>query len=280
MYGYDVVMTAPVRIASWNIAGREIAWRALATDGALDLALLQEASPPPPGVVLETVPSDSEAWSTAGNTKRDFCTAIARFSGRVQLRRNGVARVGERKNDEVGVSRPGTLALAEATLPNGETVTVGSMYGFWESPIGSKWIYADASVHRLISDLSVLIGAQRGHRILLAGDLNILHGYGEDGSAYWAARYRTVFDRMEAIGLPFVGPQFPNGRRADPRPEELPAGSNNVPTYRTSAGGVSRQLDYVFASRELHDRLTVRALNAPEEWGPSDHCRTSIDVEV
>ena len=59
------------------------------------------------------------------------------------------------------------------------------MYGAWEKvheSTSSRWIYADASVHRLISDLSVLIGSQTKHRILVAGDLNILDGYGEAGS--------------------------------------------------------------------------------------------------
>ena len=70
----------------------------------------------------------------------------------------------------------------------------------------SSWIYADAAVYRLISDISVFVGHQSGHRILAAGDLNILHGYGESGSVYWASRYATVFDRMRALGLSFVGP--------------------------------------------------------------------------
>ena len=39
----------------------------------------------------------------------------------------------------------------------------------------------------------------------------------------------------------------------------------------------TRQLDYVFASKELAGPLKVRALNAPEEWGPSDHCRIEIE---
>ena len=78
-------------------------------------------------------------------------------------------------------------------------------------------------------------GEQRGeHPLLLAtGDLNILHGYGDYGNAYWAARYATVFSRMSALGLPFVGPQAPVGRRADPWPDELPRTSNNVTTYHT-----------------------------------------------
>ena len=67
-----------------------------------------------------------------------------------------------------------------------------------------SWNIVDASVHRVISDLSLLIGKQRGHRILAAGDLSVLHGYGEND--YWRKRYDTVFDRMKALGLPFVGP--------------------------------------------------------------------------
>jgi hypothetical protein len=34
------------------------------------------------------------------------------------------------------------------------------------------------------------------------------------------------------MGLRFVGPQHPHGRRAEPRPQELPEDSNDVPTYR------------------------------------------------
>lgn len=34
-----------------------------------------------------------------------------------------------------------------------------------------SWDIVDASVQRVISDLSLLIGRQRGHRIIAAGDL-------------------------------------------------------------------------------------------------------------
>ncbi len=171
------------------------------------------------------------------------------------------------------------------TPPAGEALVVASIYAPWEKPhaiTGSSWIYADGSVHRLISDLSVLIGQQKGHRILVAGDLNILYGYGENGSAYWASRYATVFGRMSALGLSFVGPQAPAGRRADPWPDELPRTSNNVPTYDTShqtPATATRQLDFVFASSSLAEYVRERALNDPGRWGPSDHCRVEIEVE-
>ena len=142
-------------------------------------------------------------------------------------------------------------------------------------------MYADASVHRLISDLAVLIGSERGHKILAAGDLNVLYGYGDKGSPYWAARYGTVFERMAAMGVPIIGPQAPHGRCAEPWPAELPRGSACVPTYYSTHMTIEqaqRQLDFVFASRDLAGRISVRALNQVEEWGPSDHCRVAIEV--
>ena len=158
------------------------------------------------------------------------------------------------------------------------------MYAPWESPhaaTGSGWIISDASAHRLVSDLSAFIGSERNHRILAAGDLNILHGHGEDGSAYWAARYETVFTRLAALGLSFVGPQAPQGRQADPWPDELPPDSRNVSTYhstRQTPATATRQLDFVFASESMANAVRVRALNEVEQWGPSDHCRLEIDV--
>ena len=83
------------------------------------------------------------------------------------------------------------------------------------------------------------------------------------------------------MGLPCIGPEYPNGRQADPWPTELPQDSGNVPTFhhsRQSPETATRQLDYVFASTDLANSLTVRALNAPEEWGPSDHCRIEIEL--
>ena len=158
------------------------------------------------------------------------------------------------------------------------------MYALWEHLIGKAtkgWIYADASAHRLISDLSGLVNRQQGQRIVAAGDLNSLYGYGEKGNKYWADRYATIFDRMSALGLPFVGPQSPEGRLADPWPDELPLTSKNVPTYHTNhqtPTTATRQLDFVFASRDLIPNISVKALNDPADWGPSDHCRIETTI--
>ncbi len=100
---------------------------------------------------------------------------------------------------------------------------------------------------------------------------------------YWRRRYDTVFDRATTLGLRFVGPQAPQGRQAEPWPVELPPDSRNVPTHhhnRQTPDTATRQLDYVFASESIADRVRVSALNRPEEWGGSDHCRVLVEVDM
>jgi endonuclease/exonuclease/phosphatase family metal-dependent hydrolase len=272
-----------VKIVSWNIARRDDAWRRLRECDS-DIALLQEAAPPPADIAPE-FDIDPAPWRTDGaGLNRAWRTAIVRLSDRVSVQYLDTKPIADAHRGDLAVSRPGTLTAAIVTPATGDPLVVASMYAPWEAPhhtAGSGWIYADASAHRVISDISVLIGRQGGYRILAAGDLNILHGHGEHGSDYWAGRYATVFSRMAALGLSFIGPQTPNGRAADPWPKELPLTSRNVPTYHAtnqSPATATRQLDFVFASPGLARNAHVSAQNAPEHWGPSDHCRVQIEV--
>lgn len=181
------------------------------------------------------------------------------------------------------MSRAGTLRVADVMRDGQVVVTVASMYAPWESARSGSTIYADASAHRLLSDLSGLVSTRKNHRIVAAGDLNILRGYGEHGNRYWQGRYKTVFDRAEALGLTCVGPQTPNGRQAQPWPDELPRDSVNVPTYchaGQTPATATRQLDFVFASESIADHVSAAALNGIHEWGPSDHCRIKIAVSL
>ncbi len=135
----------------------------------------------------------------------------------------------------------------------------------------------------VISDLSAFIGSTdpSTHRILAAGDLNMIYGATEDNPLALPARDRTVTDRMAALGLEFLGPQHPAGRRANPTPQGLPPDTRNVPTFhsaRRTPETAQNQLDYVFASRGFHRGVKVRAMNGVEEWGPSDHCRLLIET--
>ncbi len=273
-----------LKLLSWNMNQKADNWQTV-LDCGVDVALLQEAKNPPVDMAgnlmiqQEAGPQESKLlWRAivagrAGTDKFDFIPIKTQ-------------PLGGNDPEALMVSRPGTLAAAFIRIRDtGEEIIVVSLYSTWMNPItqtGSSWIYADASAHRLVSDLSGLIASQYKQKIIAAGDLNILYGYGEARSPYWARRYHTVFDRMDALGLRFVGPQAPDGgRQADPWPEELPKDSLNVPTFhhnQQSPAEASRQLDFVFASKSIADRVSVKALNSVEQWGPSDHCRIMIDL--
>ena len=118
--------------------------------------------------------------------------------------------------------------------------------------------------------------------LVVAGDWNILRGYGEHKSKLWAKRYAMVFDRAELLGLKFIGPTADDGtRQADPWPDELPTDSTCVPTFHHSGqtpATATRQLDFVFATPAIADRVSVSALNGVDVWGASDHRQVQITL--
>ena len=281
-----------MKIISWNMANAWESWRRL-LDMDIDLALLQEPCKPPKDVskrieadpIIEMDPALSKALKVKGKLRNR--TAIVKLSKGIEIADWIEAKpIDASSAGDLVASRPGTIAAARVREPGGKPVIVVSMYAQWVNmnPLAQdKNIFADGSAHQLVSDLSTFITRKDGHRVIAAGDLNILRGYGEKGDPYWAARYNTLFDRLEAMGLSCVGPEYPNGLRADPWPKELPRGSRNVPTFRTNKkqpATANRQLDFVFASAELSESLTVTALNAHDQckWGPSDHCRIEIKL--
>jgi exonuclease III len=266
-------------IVSWNMHQSMDTWDYLLNDSSLDVALVQEAVKPQKKILWST-PDMNDLWRMQGYNKK-FCAAVVGLSTRITGKPLATRRLGDEGKGLV-VSRPGTLAAAEVITAKGEEINVISVYANWEYIYDKKHtMFADASCHRLISDLSALVYSEKNHKVIVAGDWNIFFGYGDKGSLYWKARYNTVFTRMEALGLKFAGPQYPGGIQADPWPPYLPPNSKNVPTFRKrldDPASATDQLDFVFASNNLYSRMNVRALNSLEQWGPSDHCRVRIDL--
>ena len=277
------------KIVCWNINRSDAAYPALQGMDA-DVALLQEVRPKavPDGVDIGLyTPWDKHPY--------DRWPTVVKLSDRVEVKWfEPVPLDVDEAEDKIAVSDLPTLAAAQVTpLPDGEPFIVVSMYGRWYRPhplADNHYEFADASVHRIISDLSGFIGGwPKAPRIIAAGDLNTIYGATEESALETPIRAQTIFDRMSAIGMEFVGPRAgEGGREANPPTDDVQPDTRNVPTYlshpqkstfaeRDILSG--NQLDYVFASRGLDERVRVYALNkTADEWGPSDHCRIVIEV--
>ena len=278
-----------IRLVSWNIGKRADPWHCLAKmaeRGEADVALLQEAGSLPDGLVSRVCYEDGTFPDQSVFQRR---TLVVQLSDRVDV--EWFRQVPPRSlldEREVGVSDIGTMAAAKVTPRDRshEAFIAISMYARWmraHPSVGKNpMIHADLSAHRILSDLSTFINYAdpRRHRILAAGDLNLV--YTASRRDQFFGRERTVWDRFEALGMEFLGPQAPNGRQPELPQPGTSADTRNVPTYYTArqkcAANAVRQLDYAFASRGFHERVKVRALNGVEEWGPSDHCRLLIEV--
>lgn len=239
---------------------------------------------------------DSHVWNSEWYEGRfpslaDRWAKVVKLSDRVDVEWfKQVSPISEAASDEIAVSGIGTLAAARVTPKDGSAPFIAaSMYAKWIKPhvsVKTKFFtvgYADASVHRILSDLSAFIGHTdpSTYRILAAGDLNMIFGATEDNRLALPARERNVFDRMDALGLELLGPRYPNGRQAEPTPHGLPPDTLSVPTFHHSQQDpidAEYQLDYAIASRGFHESVAVRAMNSVEEWGASDHCRLLIEV--
>ncbi len=287
-----------IRVVSWNIAKKQAAWDQLLQMDA-DVALVQEVgNGMAKGITGSQTGSrehwDSHAWNSCwyfGRFERllDRWPMVVKLSDKVEVEWfKQVSPISETQEDEIAVSGIGTIAAARIIPRNSEPFIAVSMYARWKDPhpsVKSNLIYSDGSAHRIISDLSAFIGSMdpSTHRILVAGDLNICFGTRDDFGDGFGVRERTVWDRMAAVGLEFLGPQYPNGRKAVPTPSYLPPDTKNVPTFHSlkqSPSTAENQLDYAFASRGFHKGIEVHALNGIEEWGASDHCRLMIEIDA
>ena len=283
-----------LKIVSWNIGKRPKAWSML-QDGEADVALLQEVGKLPTNLPSTFKIATAPAYEVS---TYDRWPVIVQLSDRVRVEGFKPVSLMEYSATQqlpantLAVSDPTTIAMAAVTpAAGGEPFYVASIYGRWLKPhhlTKSRWWvgYPDASIHRAISDLSVLIGSLKPetHRLLVAGDFNMIYGATPENKLALPARDQSVIDRFKALGLEFLGPQFPAGRQALPTPSGLPETTKNVPTYYTpyekTPQRASNQLDYVFASQGFHRQIEVRALNEITDWGPSDHCRLLIEISL
>ena len=243
--GYGTGMT--LSMLTWNCGERPDAWDVAARDG-LDVVLLQRApvSSPPAGWRLVS-------WAPSG----PWGTALAVRDG-VDADPVPLAPLDAAKSGQLGVSLSGSLAVALLRLPGEEPLHVASAYATWEDSLDGRWGYPDAAAHRVVSDLSALVG-ENEHRLVAAGDWNVTR---EGAEPYWQARYDGVFTRLDALGLALVGPFGPGGA--------------TIPTYKEQDGSGARQLDFVLASRSLAGHVRTGVVE-DMPWS-ADHRAVTIEL--
>jgi endonuclease/exonuclease/phosphatase family metal-dependent hydrolase len=279
---------AAVRLVTWNMnratwQGRKrfdtsadhgrAAWDVLGSFEA-DIALVQEATPPPPDLVrppTATQPAgvDREAWRSLPGPMRWWCSAVAAWEVDVQ------APSDEGRCEPLDVSQKGAYAVGVVTI-NDTPVVVASVYALWDYgwlPQGAKPRYAHTSLHRAISDLTpVLDSGVHGMSVIVGGDFNTSSQF---PSPHRDA-FRTVHDRLSGLGLHNVSLRA-EGELLD----GCPCADEPCRHLQTYEGPIPYQDDYLYMSADLvpHTRL-VRIDRTATVQAVSDHFPLMVDVDL
>jgi len=182
-----------VLIASWNMRRKRANWDAcVAAD--FDIALLQEAAPPPATLQGHVVyePLEPGRGSPAG-------TAVW---SRWPLTTLSASR-----------THPGAAAAAEVATPDGPTTAVSlyALFDYITFANGARKGFAVTTVHRLLSDLTPhLEEPHRRSRLILGGDLNCNPSWDKPGRP----TNTLLLSRIEAYALRSVVPILPTDENA------------------------------------------------------------------
>ncbi len=275
-----------MRIVTWNMnhcqrseSSRARAWAYLRDGLRADVALVQEAQPPPGLAQCVYRPID------AANPRYNWGSAIVVFNPDLELRaRPRIAASQFPRGDEVHDSHPGTTAIADIVDRDGNVqLTAVSLYGQWAyMPDGE--FFAAPTLHRIFSDLSSLLLRADPPRVLLAGDFNATTQVAADGpwSKLEIAEAELTFGRARALGLHDVMEHTRANRASlDPCSCAGPKPCAHVRTYRNRNRSQSRptQLDYMFTTPPLLAEVTSCAVvDDAAAWALSDHCPIVVDL--
>ena len=277
-------------VASWNVHKGPASWQHLSSlviKHGVSVALVQEAKPPgslPEGWQTNPRAGERERWRIAvpryrideadgslKETNRWWASAVVSTGGR-QVRPREPVELHQVADGGFACSHPGQFAVSDVALADGGRLTVVSLYGIWDLVAGPpRGSYVEASLHRAISDLSVVFQEPGADLILVAGDFNL---YTYPVGDTLADRSLTVWSRLAAYGLERCGPFRPDH---EPRLARCPcpdSACRHVNTYLHGANPKNRpyQLDYFLATPPLRERLTDCWADPDPDWmAHSDH---------
>ncbi len=251
-----------LRVIAWNLARTRTNWDdfKVGADLQCDIALLNEGHVPPPELGMKvlrdrsTIGRDDRIYGGT-KTRKGWSTAVL---SRHELSRPKdvwtLSPENTERRSKLMKSRRGSWTAGVAVVPGLGQVTAIALYGLMDER-------SDASVHRSLSDLTPLFEDRRYNRLLvLGGDLNTLT-WDVQGSTL-LARNQGVIDRI-VDGFGLFDLLHEGLLKADPPRKGLDGcrcglgdECRHTWTFRSTGSPLTPfQDDYLFASRELKDRL-------------------------
>jgi endonuclease/exonuclease/phosphatase family metal-dependent hydrolase len=234
-----------IKVAAWNMGHcmrqgvAQQTWNFLEKNIDADISLVQESVPP--------VERQNKfcVWREIGGTRK--------WGLGVLTKKFPVTEIKLERNDY-----PGSLIVADATLPDKSKLVVVSMYGLLDKCRYSKHRYSITTLHRMLSDLTHLFAGAHQHRgrpkVILGGDLNASLQFDDE---YEIKTHRIFFQRLEAFGLRDCQGQFTKDR---------------PPTLRHRRSRIPWVNDYIFASESLAKKVVAHeVIERPEILKLSDH---------
>jgi hypothetical protein len=255
-----------MRVATWNMSHwqrtpeqRAAGWELLASLD-LDIALVQEAVPPPdvPAVYRVGGIGERRKWGSAVVCFGEGLTEIDRIR----------SPHGAGQELDLLQTFPGSVAIGQ---PAGDDpVVYVSAYGVMNGG------YAVTTMHKVLSDLTPLLDRDIGKRLIIGGDFNCSTQLGGRDRP----RHRNLFDRFATLGLVDL-----LARTADSRPrlEGCPCADDpcrHAQTLRHARSRVPWHNDYLFATAPLAERLRdCQPLAVDDQWALSDHYPVIAEFE-
>ena len=222
----------------WNTQHKRESWRFLLKKHGDTDLALLQEACTPPPEVSARFDVGPGPWVNAG---WNGARAVVGISNRVAIHRIPVADIVASAHSESAIFDPTGLAVAVVTLPSNERLGLVSIESAGDSTERAPEMIREVQLH-YGDDLPCIVG----------GDLNV-----------WPDSETDLFDGMKRIGMTLIGPN---------------EATFYSPMHGQRPADAELQLDYVFASMAIAHRLDVRALNCPDCWGPSDHCRIVIEL--
>lgn len=259
-----------LRLATWNLNHwrqpllpadtRRAAWEYLTKIVGAQVALVQEAVPP-----LNLARERAVYGEMAGH--RNWGSAVVALDPAVSIEPlRSVRNAWSRRRFLLTNTHPGSVAIAQLTVPDIQPITLISVYGVLDGSAVSTML-------RVIADLVPLFDSPYGARVILGGDLNVSRATRDPRQL---ARAEAVFAAIRSLGLVEAKTLVVDLPASSP---DCPCGSGTACDHLPTWGAA--ELDHLFVSPSLAGQVRAVSVDASVvPAGLSDHVPLVIDLEL